>query len=154
VPLLAVETGVILIIVVLVALPIGAIAFAAGAGDALKQVGRGGLSLEGEPPPREDAFSTMATSQVREEEIRQMVEARSYRAVARGDEALDVDAEVEKLLAPDRTGPGLGADKGLREEIRQLVVARNERRVRQGKEPLDVEAEIERQLEELEGLGQ
>jgi hypothetical protein len=154
VPVLAVETGVILIIIVLVALPIGAFAFAAGAGNALKQVGRGGLSLEGEPPPREDAFSTMASSQVREEEIRQMVEARSYRAVARGDEALDVDAEVEKLLTPERTGPGLAADKSLREEVRQLVVARNERRVRQGKEPLDVEAEIERQLEDLEGLGQ
>ena len=151
---LAVETGVILIIIVLVALPIGAFAFAAGAGNALRQVGRGGLSLEGEPPPREDAFTTMATSQVREEEIRQMVEARSYRAVARGGKPLDVDAEVEKLLAPQQAGPGLGADKGLREEVRQLVVARNERRARQGKEPLDVESEVERQLRDLEGLGQ
>jgi hypothetical protein len=65
-----------------------------------------------------------------------------------------VDAEVDKLLATGSSGPGLGADRGLREEVRQLVVARNERRQRQGKDPLDVEKEIERQLRDLENLGQ
>jgi hypothetical protein len=149
VPPLALETGWIFIIVVLIALPIGAIAFAAGAGHALSQIGRGGLSLEGEPLPRE----SVASSALREEEVRQMVAARSYRAVARGEAPLDVDAEVERLLASD-AGPGLGADRGLREEVRQLVVARNERLARQGKEPLDVDAEVERQLAELENLGQ
>ena len=93
------------------------------------------------------------SAEVREEEIRQMVQARSDRAEARGAAPIDVDAEVEKLLAPDE-GPGLGADAGLREEVRQLVVARNERRVRQGKKELDVDAEVERQLRELENLGQ
>ena len=83
-----------------------------------------------------------------------MVQARSDRGVAKGREPLDVDAEVEKLLATESSGPGLGADRGLREEVRQLVVARNERRQRQGKEPLDVEKEIDRQLRELENLGQ
>ena len=73
---------------------------------------------------------------------------------ARGEKPLDVDAEVEKLLAPERGGPSLGADRALREEVRQLVVARNERRLRQGKKPLDVDAEVERQLRELENLGQ
>ena len=83
-----------------------------------------------------------------------MIQARSDRGVAKGREALDVDAEVEKLLASDSGGPGLAGDRGLREEVRQLVVARNERRQRQGKEPLDVEKEIDRQLSELENLGQ
>ncbi len=92
--------------------------------------------------------------EVREEEIRQMVQASSDRAEARGGKPIDVDAEVERLLAPDTSGSGLGADAGLREEVRQLVVARNERRVRQGKEPLDVDGEVERQLRELENLGQ
>jgi hypothetical protein len=91
---------------------------------------------------------------VREEEIRQMIQARSDRGVDKGREALDVDAEVEKLLASESSGPGLAGDKALREEVRQLVVARNERRQRQGKEPLDVEKEIDRQLSELENLGQ
>ena len=83
-----------------------------------------------------------------------MIQARSDRGVAKGRKALDVDAEVEKLLASDTAGPGLSADRGLREEVRQLVVARNERRQRQGKKPLDVEKEIDRQLSELENLGQ
>jgi hypothetical protein len=83
-----------------------------------------------------------------------MVQARSDRGVARGRKALDVDAEVEKLLASESGGASLGGDRALREEIRQLVVARNERRERQGKKPLDVEQEIERQLRELENLGQ
>ena len=94
------------------------------------------------------------SAEVREEEIRQMVQARSDRGLAKGREALDVEAEVEKLLATESSGPGLGADRGLREEVRQLVVARNERRQRQGKEPLDVDQEIDRQLRELENLGQ
>lgn len=149
---LAVETGVILIIVVLVTLPIGAFAFALGAGRAFSEIGRGGLSLEDAPPPRE--VGGAASARIREEEVRQMVEARSYRAVARGGDPLDVDAEVASLLAAGKGGPGVGADDALRDEVRQLVVARNERRARQGKEPLDVEDEIERQLRELEGLGQ
>lgn len=152
------DAGLVLILVVIVALPIAAIAFA-GAGDAFRSIGKGGLSLEDEESDRGDegfllTDSGANDSLVREEEIRQMVEARSYRAVARGDDALDVDAEVERLLAPGAVGPGRGADEGLREEVRQLVVARNERRVRQGKQPLDVEREIERQLRELENLGQ
>jgi hypothetical protein len=89
---------------------------------------------------------------VREQEIRQMVEAQSYRGEQRGDRPLDVDAEVEKLLAPARRSAG--GDRALREEVRQLVVARNERRARQGKKPLDVDGEIERQLRDLENLGQ
>ena len=93
---------------------------------------------------------------MREDEIRQMLEAKAYRQSTRGEEPLDVDAEVGRLLAEQRAGPEAPAsdDPALREEVRQLVVARNERRARQGKEPLDVEAEVERQLRELENLGQ
>ena len=147
-----IDSGTILILIVLVALPIGAVAFAAGAGNALKQIGKGDLAIEQEMPQEGGRVAPLAAG-VREEEIRQMVEAQSYRAVARGGEPLDVEAEVERLLAP-QPGGGLGADAGLREEVRQLVVARNERRQRQGKEPLEVEAEVERQLRELENLGQ
>jgi hypothetical protein len=153
-PLAVLDTGTVMILVVLIALPIGALVFAMGAGNALKQIGKGDLAIEQELPQRPGSGSAgpPVSSQVREEEIRQMVEARSYRREQRGEKALDVDAEVEKLLAPERSS--LGADRALREEIRQLVVARNERRARQGKNELDVEEEIERQLRELENLGQ
>ena len=78
-----------------------------------------------------------------------MLGARSERLVRAGQPALDIDAEVARLLDPEprrrrATTPALV------EEVRQLVVARNERRVRQGLEPLDVEAEVARTLAELE----
>jgi hypothetical protein len=149
-PVGAVETGTIMILIALIALPIGAVAFAMGAGNALRQIGKGDFAIEQELPQRSGSGGAPpVSSQVRAEEVRQMVEAKSYRRQQRGGEPLDVDAEVERLLAPQ-----VGADPALREEVRQLVVARNERRQRQGKPALDVEREIERQLRELENLGQ
>jgi hypothetical protein len=148
------QVGTILIIVVLVALPVGALIFATGAGNALQKIGKGDFALEQDFPQSSGSPVHAVSAEVREEEIRQMVQARSDRGVAKGREALDVDAEVERLLAADAPVPSLGEDRALREEIRTLVVARNERRERQGKEPLDVESEIERQLRELENLGQ
>jgi hypothetical protein len=153
-PLAAVEMGTVLILIAVVALPIGAIAFALGAGNALRQIGKGDFAMEHEMPQGPRGAAAPVSSAVREEEIRQMVEARSYRREARGEEGLDVDAEVDKLLASERGSGSLGGDQGLREEVRQLVVARNERRRRQGKDELDVEQEIDRQLRELENLGQ
>src|SRR5215211_878305 len=148
------QVGIVLIIVVLVALPVGAIVFARGAGGALKEIGKGPLALEQDFPQSSGSPVHAVSAEVREEEIRQMIQARSDRGVAKGRQALDVDAEVDKLLASESGTSSLGDDRALREEIRQLVVARNERRQRQGKEPLDVEEEIERQLRELENLGQ
>ena len=148
------QVGIVLIIVVLIALPVGAIVFARGAGGALRDIGKGQFAMEEDFPQSSGGPVHAVTAEVREEEIRQMIQARSDRGVAKGRRALDVDAEVEKLLAADTSGPGLGSDRALREEVRQLVVARNERRQRQGKKPLDVEKEIDRQLRELENLGQ
>jgi hypothetical protein len=148
------QVGIVLIIVVLVALPVGALVFATGAGGALRQIGKGQFALEEDFPQSTRGPVHAVTAEVREEEIRQMIQARSDRGVAKGRKALDVDAEVQKLLESEPAGPGLGADRALREEVRQLVVARNERRKRQGKKALDVEKEIDRQLRELENLGQ
>jgi hypothetical protein len=152
-PLAAFQVGIVLIVVVLVALPIGAIVFARGAGGAFKEIGKGPFAMEQDFPQSSGSAMHTVSAEVREEEIRQMIQARSDRGVSKGREALDVDAEVEKLLA-ESSGPSPAGDRGLREEVRQLVVARNERRQRQGKEPLDVEKEIDRQLSELENLGQ
>jgi hypothetical protein len=148
------QVGIVFVIIVLIALPVGAIVFARGAGGAFKQIGKGPLAMEQDFPQSSGGATHAVSAEVREEEIRQMIQARSDRGVAKGRKALDVDAEVEKLLASEPGGPGLGGDRGLREEVRQLVVARNERRQRQGKKPLDVDREIERQLSELENLGQ
>jgi hypothetical protein len=81
----------------------------------------------------------------RDDEIRQMLDARNQRRERRGEAPVDVDSELARLTAP-------AIDPALREEIRQLVVARNHRRIRAGKPPLDVEAEIEREITSLGGL--
>jgi hypothetical protein len=155
-PPLALTNGDVILIVVFVAIPVAAIAFALGAGNALRQIGKGQLSVEydrdlGSQLTDSDAGGSSPAA--REDEIRQMLEAKAYRQSARGETPLDVDSELERLTAEEAEAPAIG-DASLRDEVRQLVIARNERRERQGKEPLDVEAEIERQLRELEGLGQ
>ncbi|MEA2314704.1 MAG: hypothetical protein QOI03_1396 [Solirubrobacteraceae bacterium] len=111
-------------------------------------IGRGGISREGDyggtPAPAPESAAGRAE---REQEIRQMLGARSERLVRRGLPALDIDAELARLLSPP--GEPEQPDAALREEVHQLVVARNERRVRHGLEPLDVDAEIQRTLAEL-----
>src|SRR4051794_4201096 len=107
---------------------------------AYEQIGRGGLSLRDEEP-RKEATGAVAVRE-RDDEIRQMLEARNARRAARGQEPLDVDAELARLTRP-------AIDPALEAEVRSLVIARNERRARKGQEPLDVEAEVARQLREL-----
>ena len=153
---LAISEGDVILIVVFAAIPIAAIAFIAGAGNALRQIGKGQFSVdfESDMPQRgmRDSDAELSAAE-REAEIRQLLEAKAYRQSARGEAPLDVDSELGRLLDEERATGG-GADPQLREEVRQLVVARNERRARQGKDPLDVEAEVERQLRDLENLGQ
>jgi hypothetical protein len=107
------------------------------------QYGRDHLLRDDELPARVSApgGSAMATVE-RDEEIRQMLEARNARRRRRGEPEVDIERELGRLTAPS-------VDDELRAEIRDLVMARNHRRARQGKPALDVEAEIERQIAEL-----
>ena len=154
----AVSNGEIILIVFFVSVPVAALAFAIGAGNALRQVGKGGLSVEFESDmaqPLRDSAAESASPEIQEQELRQMLEAKAYRQRARGEAPIDVEAELGRLLAEAASTPAPAAgDAELREEVRQLVVARNDRRQRQGKEPLDVDAEVARQLRDLEGMGQ
>ena len=79
----------------------------------------------------------------RDEEVRQMLEARNARRRRRGEPEVDVETELARLTALADT------DGELRDEVRQLVIARNHRRARKGLAPLDVEAEIARELSQL-----
>ena len=106
------------------------------------QIGRGGMSLrDGSDRPVGEVTPAMAAAE-RDEEIRQMLEARNARRLRQGREPLDVEAEMAALARP-------AVDPGLAREVRDLVIARNARRARQGKEPLDVEAEVQRRLRDL-----
>lgn len=117
-----------------------AVASLAGRSRLYDQIGRGGLSIGDEP--ERPAPGPAALAAVRDEEIRQMLDARNARRARRGMPALDLDAELARLQAPAH-------DPALADEVRQLVVARNERRARAGKPALDVEAEVARRMADL-----
>ncbi len=152
--LLGLTEGDAFLLIAVVALPIAALAFAL-VGPALRQLGKGRFSVEFEQdlPQSTLTDSPAASAEEREQEIRQMVEAKAFRQAARGEHPLDVEAEIDRLLSDAGPSP-VAADAGLVDEVRQLVIARNQRRERRGEEPLDVESEVERQLREFENLGQ
>lgn len=151
VALLALSSGEVLIIISVVVVPIAALALIT-VGPLLEQLGKGRFAMQMERPPPAAGPQDAGSAAEREAEIRQMVEAKSYRRQQRGERPLDVESETRRLI--DDRPATLASDPGLVGEVRSLVVARNERRARQGKEPLEVEAEVERQLRELEDLGQ
>jgi hypothetical protein len=133
--------GIVLVVVVVIAALV-AVATLLASGRAYEQIGRGGMSLrDGSDRAVGEITPAMAAGE-RDEEIRQMLEARNARRVRQGREPLDLEAEMAALARP-------AIDPGLAREVRDLVIARNARRARQGKEPLDVEAEVERRLREL-----
>jgi hypothetical protein len=131
--------GTILIVVSLLAVVVAAVSYW-GSGRIYSGLGRSDLEFDREHP------AASASAAEAQEEIRQMLQAKSDRREARGEAPIDVEAEMTSLASTPGTG-----DPALREEVRQLVLARNERRLRQGKEPLDVEAEVERQLRDAGG---
>jgi hypothetical protein len=128
--------------VLFVVVVIGAIAAVISLrGERYSHIGRGGL-FEDEAGPR----PVETPPAVRDEEVRQMLDARNARRVARGEEPLDVDAELERLVRPEPS-----ADPALIAEVRSLVEAKNARLRRRGEPELDVEAEVQRQLRDLMG---
>jgi hypothetical protein len=144
--LLDIQAGYVLAAITLLALPIAAVAFA-NSGPLWRGIGKGPLSMEHMPPPRVGGGPDPVDPAIQAAEARQMLEAKSFRRERRGEQPLDVEAELTRLLDSSAAAPGV--DERLRAEVRQLVVARNERRMRRGEQPLDVEAETERQLEDL-----
>jgi hypothetical protein len=111
-----------------------------------EEYGRHQLLMDTEQASSAPSGSSAALVE-RDEEVRQLLEARNTRRRRRGEPEIDVEQELARLTAPP-------IDSELRSEIRDLVIARNHRRARQGKPPLDVSAEVERQIEELGASGQ
>lgn len=151
----AIDSGTVLVLIALVAVPFAAFAFSR-AGDAYRSIGKGALAIDQDlPVPRYVRRPDQAVDPtIQMAEVRQMLEAKAERLRRSGEDPIDVDAEAARLLAPD-DGLDAGArqDAELRAEVRQLVVRRNERRMGRGLEPLDVEAETERQLADFIGSG-
>ncbi|MGE4121895.1 MAG: hypothetical protein AB7F97_10440 [Solirubrobacterales bacterium] len=114
--------------------------------------GGGPFAILNEAPARRESGPQAAVDPaIQAAEVRQMLAAKAERQRRRGEPALDVGAETERLLAAAAESAPPDADEELRAEVRQLVALRNERRRREGREPLDVEAETERQIADLIG---
>lgn len=139
--------GIVIVGVVVVAALV-AVGTLVTSGRTYDQIGRGGLSLRdgSDRPAGEPVRSGAAAARERDEEIRQLVEARNERRRRRGLDPVDVEEAIRELDRPI-------IDPDLEAEVRSLVIARNERRLRQGREPLDVDAEVARELRELGGAG-
>jgi hypothetical protein len=149
------QSGYVLVAITLLIVPIAAFSFIRSGG-AWREIGKGRFGvMHSMTPPRMAQPSPEIDLAIQAAEARQMLEAKSYRRLRRGEAPLDVEAEVAALLDPELSGGSgkRGLDEKLRAEVRELVVARNERRMRHGEEPLDVDAEVERQLADLIGLG-
>jgi hypothetical protein len=151
------QSGYVLVAITLFILPIAAFSFARS-GPAWESIGKGGRFgvMHSMPPPRMAQPSPEIDLAIQAAEARQMIEAKSYRRIQRGEEPLDVEAEMTALLDSELSGRKTSKrdlDEKLRAEVRELVVARNERRMRRGEEPLDIDAEVERQVADFIGLG-
>ena len=134
-----------LIWVVLIVAAVIALAAIASSGKAWDDFGKDHLSMDRDSSSGSRPGSSGAL-QERDEEIRQMLEARNVHRARRGEEPVDIEQELRRLSGPQ-------IDPQLRLEIRQLVEARNYRRTRAGKPPLDVDAEVEREISRFGDLG-
>jgi hypothetical protein len=129
----------IVIVAVVVVAAVVAVVTLVSSGTQYDRIGRGDLTFDRDataPPPAADPY--------RDDEIRQLLEARNARRAAKGGDPVDVEAELAALTRP-------AADDSLRAEVRAFVEARNARRIARGQEPLDVDAEVERRLSGLDG---
>jgi hypothetical protein len=140
------ELMAVLIVLCVVVFPLAGVAFARS-GRRYDEIGKGRFSVD---------FADDAPAN-RDEEVRQLVEAKAYRQAQRGEAPVDVDSEVDRLLSggPEVEDAAHGSGSPdpelaqIREEIRQVVIAANDRRERRGEPPLDVEAEVDRRLAEF-----
>lgn len=93
----AVDNGMVLVLITVTVLPIAAVAFARS-GPAWRRLGRGPLAIEPQPPAGPGAARPGAARAIQEAEVRQMLEAKSFRRRRRGEAPLDVEAETARLL--------------------------------------------------------
>ncbi len=145
---IALDNLTVLVLITVIVAPIAAIAFACS-GAAWNRIGKGQFGIERElPAPRARQADPPRDDAVQAAEVRQMLEASSYRRQRRGEAPIDVEEEAARVLAA-AAAPDIDAE--LQAEVRRLVVTRNERLLRSGEAPLDVDAETQRQLTDLIG---
>ena len=95
------EFGIVLLLTILIVVPVAGVAFARS-GKALEELGKGRFSIDRDDDLGSDTTATdSAETAERElsEEVRQMIEAADFRSQARGEGRLDIEREIERLMA-------------------------------------------------------
>lgn len=83
------------------------------------------------------------TPEMRDDDVRQMLEARNRRRIARGEAPADVDAEMRELLDGTRDER---VDAEILAEVEAMVHARRARRRRKGQPEGDFQSEVDELL--------
>lgn len=83
------------------------------------------------------------TEDMREDDVRQMLEARNKRRIARGESPADIDAELRELLSQPAE---VSTDAEIRAEVEAIITARHARRRRRGRPVGDFDTEVEELL--------
>src|SRR5918992_4868220 len=92
--------GIVLIAVSVAAVVVAALSFI-GSGKIYRGLGRtGAFTLDTDDIPKGPKPGSAAANAEAREEMRQLLEAKSYRRVRRGEEPLDIDAEMATLMGP------------------------------------------------------
>jgi hypothetical protein len=86
------------------------------------------------------------TEDMRQDDVRQMLEARNRRRIARGETPADIDAELQALLTQPMEP---STDAEVRAEVEAIITARHARRRRRGRPEGDFEAEVEELLRSI-----
>ncbi|HEY1689972.1 MAG TPA: hypothetical protein VGF95_14050 [Solirubrobacteraceae bacterium] len=129
-------------------------------GSAYDRIGAGGMAIGGQDDELPEGHE-LTQRELRDEEIEQMLIARSERLARMGKAPLDIEAELARLREggevswsgeppAHQRSEAHSHDPELVKELHQLAEARNERRLRRGEQPLDVQAEVQRRLAELD----
>lgn len=87
------------------------------------------------------------TLEMRDDDVRQMLEARNRRRIARGEAPADIDAEMRDLLDGQRAQP---ADAEVLAEVEAMVHARRARRRRKGQPEGDFQTEVDELLRSVQ----
>lgn len=89
------------------------------------------------------------TLEMRDDDVRQMLEARNRRRVARGEAPADIDAEMRELLDGQKDQP---LDAEVLAEVESMVNARRARRRRKGQPEGDFQAEVDELLRSVQDV--
>ena len=101
-----------------------------------------------------DSDAEAASAEAREEEIRQLLEAKAYRQQSRGQAPIDVDRELDRLLTEEEAAVPRATTPSCARRCASWSSPATSAASARARSRSTSSAEVDRQLRELENLGQ